>query len=77
MMLTCIHQLDVDYEYPSNNEQAQGYVALLHELRHGLDQHARRKGADYRFLLTVRVFFTHKIRILMCLSRVDRCAMWS
>jgi chitinase len=45
--------LDVDYEYPQNPEQAQGYVDLLRELRHGLDEHARRKGADYRFLLTV------------------------
>lgn len=46
--------LDVDYEYPQNPEQAQGYVDLLRELRHGLDEHARKKGADYRFLLTVR-----------------------
>jgi chitinase len=45
--------LDIDYEYPSNDEQARGYVELLRELRAGLDNHARRKGVNYRFLLTV------------------------
>ncbi|CAL1707582.1 unnamed protein product [Somion occarium] len=45
--------LDIDYEYPSNDAQARGYVDLLRELRHGLDEHARRKGANYKFLLTI------------------------
>jgi chitinase len=45
--------LDVDYEYPQNDAQATGYVHLLRELRAALDEHARRKRADYRFLLTV------------------------
>ncbi|KAI9511140.1 glycoside hydrolase family 18 protein [Russula earlei] len=45
--------LDVDYEYPQNDAQAVGYVNLLRELRVGLDQHARRKRADYHFLLTI------------------------
>ncbi|KAG6828112.1 hypothetical protein H0H92_009164 [Tricholoma furcatifolium] len=45
--------LDVDYEYPSNDEQARGYVALLQELRAALDRHAHEKRADYRFLLTI------------------------
>lgn len=45
--------LDVDYEYPSNDEQAKGYALLLKELRAALDQHARDKGADYKFLLTI------------------------
>ena len=49
--------LDVDYEYPSNDEQAKGYTELLKELRHGLDEHAKSKAAEYKFLLTVRVFF--------------------
>lgn len=47
--------LDVDYEYPQNDEQARGYVELLKELRHALDSHAQKKGADYKFLLTVSV----------------------
>ena len=46
--------LDIDYEYPQNDEQARGYVQLLRELRQALDVHAQRKGANYRFLLTVR-----------------------
>ncbi|KIY62296.1 glycoside hydrolase family 18 protein [Cylindrobasidium torrendii FP15055 ss-10] len=45
--------LDIDYEYPQNDQQAQGYVALLWELRQALDHHAQRKGANYRFLLTI------------------------
>ena len=45
--------LDVDYEYPSNEAQARGYVDLLRELRFALDQHAAKKEANYRFLLTV------------------------
>jgi len=45
--------LDIDYEYPQNDEQASGYVQLLRLLRQGLDEHQRRKGIDYRFLLTI------------------------
>jgi chitinase len=45
--------LDVDYEYPQNDAQARGYVELLRELRAALDEHARRKHADYHFSLTV------------------------
>lgn len=52
--------LDVDYEYPGNDEQAWGYVELLKEMRHALDQHALEKGAEYRFLLTVRFALHNK-----------------
>ncbi|KAL0057133.1 Chitinase 4 [Marasmius tenuissimus] len=45
--------LDVDYEYPQNDEQARGYVSLLKELREALDRHANQKGCNYRFLLTI------------------------
>ncbi|KAJ7647329.1 glycoside hydrolase [Roridomyces roridus] len=50
--------LDVDYEYPSDKHQAAGYTELLKELRHGLDEHARRPGPnspprDYKYLLTI------------------------
>lgn len=45
--------LDVDYEYPSNPEQAVGYRELLRELRLALDQHAQNKNIQHRFLLTV------------------------
>ena len=46
--------LDVDYEYPQNDEQARGYVDLLRELREGLDRHAQRQGHQYKYPLTVR-----------------------
>lgn len=52
--------LDVDYEYPGNDDQARGYAELLRELREALDEHARQKGANYRFLLTVGNF--HGVR---------------
>ena len=45
--------LDVDYEYPSNHEQAAGYRELLRELRIALDQHAYNKRIHHKFLLTV------------------------
>ncbi len=47
--------LDVDYEYPQNDEQATGYVHLLREMREALDRHAERKGRGCGFLLTVRL----------------------
>ena len=52
--------LDVDYEYPQNDAQARGYVELLRELRTALDEHARRKHANYRFLLTVSAIITRR-----------------
>ncbi|KAF8316363.1 glycoside hydrolase [Clavulina sp. PMI_390] len=45
--------LDIDYEYPQNNEQAWGYVELLRELRHGLDQLQAKIGGNGRFSLTI------------------------
>lgn len=45
--------LDVDYEYPQNDEQARGYVDLLREMRHALDKHAESKKRGCKFLLTV------------------------
>jgi len=45
--------LDVDYEYPTNDKQAVGYVELLKEMRAALDRHAVKKGKGCKFLLTV------------------------
>ena len=67
--------LDVDYEYPQNDEQARGYVELLRGLRAALDEHARRKHANYRFLLTVSAITTS--RGAPSLSLTDSCPMWS
>lgn len=49
-----IDGLDVDYEYPSNEDQARGYVDLLKELRHALDKHAHKMGTNFTYPLTVR-----------------------
>ena len=52
--------LDVDYEYPGNDEQARGYVELLKEMRIELDKRAQRNGNGCKFLLSVSsfVYFT-------------------
>jgi chitinase len=64
----------VDYEYPGNDEQARGYVELLRELRRGLDWHAQKKGANYRFLLTVRCLRFPCLRLqLMCTQIAAPC----
>jgi chitinase len=68
--------LDIDYEYPQNDEQARGYVELLRELRHGLDAHAHRKGNGVHYALTVghHIFsLNNKTDELV----VDRCALWT
>jgi len=53
--------LDVDYEYPSDNNQAVGYVALLEEMRTALDKHAAKKGSGCKFLLSVSVALVTRI----------------
>ena len=45
--------LDVDYEYPGNDEQARGYVELLKEMRIELDKRAQKNGNGCNFLLSV------------------------
>lgn len=52
--------IDVDYEYPSNNEQARGYTELLRCLREALDEHAAKKGNGCRFELSVRQVVVHR-----------------
>ncbi|KAK4056801.1 Chitinase 4 [Microbotryomycetes sp. JL221] len=47
--------LDIDWEYPQNDQEAQHYVELLRDLRQGLDRHAARKGRspDQGYELTI------------------------
>ncbi|EJD03133.1 glycoside hydrolase family 18 protein [Fomitiporia mediterranea MF3/22] len=45
--------LDIDYEYPSNAYQANGYVTLLKELREALDARSQVRGTNHKFLLTI------------------------
>ena len=46
---------DVDFEYPGNNDEANGFASLLTETRAGLDQLASRKGDSVPYVLSVRV----------------------
>src|SRR5882762_7238517 len=71
--------LDIDYEYPQNDEQARGYTELLKELRHALDHHQRKKGIDYHFLLTVCLASLSMVGNTLAHSFicVDCCALWS
>ena len=45
--------LDVDYEYPGNDEQARGYVELLKEMRIELDKCSKENDHGCKFLLSV------------------------
>jgi len=45
--------LDVDYEYPGNDEQARGYVELLKEMRIELDKHSQKYGNGCKFILSI------------------------
>ena len=65
--------LDVDYEYPSDNSQAIGYVALLEEMRTALDKHAEKKGADCKFLLSVSVVFVTRTHTQSLLQIAAPC----
>ena len=47
--------LDVDYEYPRNDEEALGYVELLKEMRTELDKHSQKNGNGCKFLLSVSI----------------------
>ncbi|KAG0000226.1 hypothetical protein BGZ65_004545 [Modicella reniformis] len=44
--------LDIDWEYPKTEEDAENYVSLLRELRQGLNQYAAEKGDPNPYLLT-------------------------
>ncbi|PKI83110.1 Cts1p [Malassezia vespertilionis] len=46
--------LDVDWEYPESKDQARIYVALLKEVRHGLDAYGAHTTPDHpHYLLTI------------------------
>ncbi|CAE6496434.1 unnamed protein product, partial [Rhizoctonia solani] len=47
--------IDIDYEYPSAGAQAQGYAALLSELRTALNTHATKKGETNPYQITAAV----------------------
>ncbi|KAF8598735.1 glycoside hydrolase family 18 and carbohydrate-binding module family 5 protein [Ceratobasidium sp. AG-I] len=47
--------IDIDYEYPAAGAQAQGYAALLSELRTALNAHAAKKGETNPYQITAAV----------------------
>ncbi|KAF9781486.1 hypothetical protein IL306_013206 [Fusarium sp. DS 682] len=45
--------IDVDWEYPSNAQEARNYVLILSGLRKALDQFSKDNKINYHFMLTV------------------------
>ncbi|PGH11380.1 hypothetical protein AJ80_07171 [Polytolypa hystricis UAMH7299] len=45
--------IDIDWEYPQDDEQAQNYVLLLDEMRRALDAHSAQHLGGKRLLLTI------------------------
>lgn len=69
--------LDVDYEYPTNDAQALGYVELLKEMRAALNQHASIKGAGCKFLLTVKPIRSVLYSPFLFKLSIDCSPMWT
>lgn len=47
--------LDIDYEYPSNSAQGQGFADLVTDLRTAIDQYAAKKGDTVPYTLSAAV----------------------
>jgi len=53
--LIFIYISDIDFEYPSNTAQGQGFAALLTSLRTAFDQLATKKGDTVPYQITVNI----------------------
>jgi chitinase len=45
--------IDIDWEYPTNTNEAQNFVLLLQACRQALDQYAQQYAPGYHFIITV------------------------
>lgn len=64
--------LDIDWEYPENNVEAQNFVQLLNETRSAMDTYASKNGQKYHYLLTVATSAGPKTYQTLDIKGMDR-----
>ncbi|CAJ0757025.1 4006_t:CDS:2 [Entrophospora sp. SA101] len=64
--------LDIDWEYPGNEDDANNYVKLLKDLREALDQYAESKNEAQRYLLTAAVPCGENVYKIMKLREMEK-----
>ncbi|KAI9171635.1 Molybdenum cofactor sulfurase [Paramyrothecium foliicola] len=63
--------IDIDWEYPKNDEEARQFVQLLTATREALDQYALDNKQRYRYLLTIAASANPKNYDLQLLEEMD------
>ncbi|CZR59908.1 related to Chitinase 1 [Phialocephala subalpina] len=64
--------IDIDWEYPRNQEQAHSYVLLLKEVRAALDQYAGKYAKGYHFQLTIACSASPEVIHRMHIKEMDQ-----
>lgn len=64
--------VDVDWEYPKNEDQANDFVLLLKELRHALNTYSEKFANGYHFLITIACPATVKDYGILHLQEMDK-----